>query len=614
MFVKRKTDSILSVAAVLLFLSVFAVVYFARMEQVHLMKNKDNSNHAKKVLLHSSGLQNELINHETATRGFALSGDTQYLVQLSKSIVQIEQHLLSLQQSMQEHPKLKPRANELETLLKKRFAFSDSVINIRKNEGLLKALEFIQKGYGLRYSDGIRKILSNNDEIESTFLTDENTESQQSLTWLTKQFYIILIISLFLSAIFIAVALRSLRSRRKSEELLQYNNTLLSSITDAVISIDENLLIKRWNKGAETVYGWTEEETIGKHLGKLLQSQYTNLNAEQLIRLVKNTGSVQTEISHITKTGKRVSVLTSASAVFDSENLFSEILIVNKDITELRDLTNTLEKKVIERTEDLNKVTRLYAFISQLNELIVRTTEKERLFQSICELAVKHGRFRMAWIGLVDEQSCTVKNVAMAGHEDGCLSIIKEISIREDAAEGRGPTGTAIRKGGFYICQDVTSNPDISPWRDEQIKRGYYSSMSIAIKKFGKSIGALTVYAPEPFFFGDAEIELIQEAADDISFAIENLHKEENRKITEAKLKESQGLTQAFFDSSVDGILLTSPDGTIHSANVAACRMYQRTEEEIKAIGRNGMVDINDPRFELFIKKCADSISINTFA
>ena len=382
-----------------------------------------------------------------------------------------------------------------------------------------------------------------------------------------------------------------------------YNNALLSSIVDAIISIDESLTIKKWNKGAELMYGWKEEEAIGKKLDTLLMSQYSNLNPNEIIKLAKTSKSVQTEISQLTKENKRITVLTTASFIFNEREHLGEIVIVNKNISELRELANNLETKVIERTEDLKKTTRLYAFISQLNELIVRTTDRKILFQSICELAVKHGRFRMAWIGLVDETTGIITNVAKAGHEDGYLSVIQSISIKENTQEGKGPTSSAIRKGGYYICQDVTTNTDSEPWREEQIKRGYYSSMTIAIKKFGKSIGGLTVYAPEPYFFGDTEIELMEQAADDISFAIENLEKEEQRKLTEAKLIESQSLTQAFFDSSVDGIFLTTPEGSIYSANLAACRMYGRTQEEIIKAGRNGLVDTNDPRLAEFLKK-----------
>jgi PAS domain S-box-containing protein len=50
------------------------------------------------------------------------------------------------------------------------------------------------------------------------------------------------------------------------------------------------------------------------------------------------------------------------------------------------------------------------------------------------------------------------------------------------------------------------------------------------------------------------------------------------------------------FDNSLDGIFLTLPDGTILSANPSACRMFGRTEEELCAIGRNGIIDFDDPR------------------
>lgn len=46
----------------------------------------------------------------------------------------------------------------------------------------------------------------------------------------------------------------------------------------------------------------------------------------------------------------------------------------------------------------------------------------------------------------------------------------------------------------------------------------------------------------------------------------------------------------------MDGIMLTAPDGRILDANPAACRMFQRTREEIIAVGRAGLMDTSDPR------------------
>ncbi len=63
-----------------------------------------------------------------------------------------------------------------------------------------------------------------------------------------------------------------------------------------------------------------------------------------------------------------------------------------------------------------------------------------------------------------------------------------------------------------------------------------------------------------------------------------------------AVLDESEERYRRLFDTSLDAILLTAPDGKILAANSAACHTFGRSEEEIKAIGRNGIVDTADPR------------------
>ncbi len=50
------------------------------------------------------------------------------------------------------------------------------------------------------------------------------------------------------------------------------------------------------------------------------------------------------------------------------------------------------------------------------------------------------------------------------------------------------------------------------------------------------------------------------------------------------------------FEKSMDGILLTAPEGTIYRANPAMCQMLQRSEAEIINLGREGIVNKQDPR------------------
>ncbi len=75
------------------------------------------------------------------------------------------------------------------------------------------------------------------------------------------------------------------------------------------------------------------------------------------------------------------------------------------------------------------------------------------------------------------------------------------------------------------------------------------------------------------------------------------------RILAEKAIKESEEKYRSFFENSLDGILLTAPDGRIFAANTSACEMFQRTENEICEVGRAGIVDISDPRVAQAVKE-----------
>jgi len=58
---------------------------------------------------------------------------------------------------------------------------------------------------------------------------------------------------------------------------------------------------------------------------------------------------------------------------------------------------------------------------------------------------------------------------------------------------------------------------------------------------------------------------------------------------------------QLLFENSLDGLMLTAPDGSILDANPAACRIMGRTREEILLEGRQGLIDASDPRLAVMI-------------
>jgi PAS domain S-box-containing protein len=68
------------------------------------------------------------------------------------------------------------------------------------------------------------------------------------------------------------------------------------------------------------------------------------------------------------------------------------------------------------------------------------------------------------------------------------------------------------------------------------------------------------------------------------------------RKKAEVALQESEKRFHLLFDTAIDGIVLTKPNGTIHSANPAALKLLgYDTEAEIRGQDRSVIVDTSDP-------------------
>ncbi len=230
--------------------------------------------------------------------------------------------------------------------------------------------------------------------------------------------------------------------------------------------------------------------------------------------------------------------------------------------------------------EETIKSEKFYKFTAKINDLILHETDIAKICSSVCNIAIDTGDFIFAWIGEEEADKIKVKPIYWGGKEEGYLSSIKIISS-ENLPEGLGPSGRAVRDGKYYYCNDIENDPIMLPWRNEALKRGFFSSIALPIIVEGKVKSLLTLYAGRKNYFKEEEITLLVRVAENLGYAIQAIENRQRHKQTEAQL---QKVSMAVEQSS-SSIVITDINGNIEYVNPAFSKLTGYSLEE--ALGQN---------------------------
>jgi diguanylate cyclase (GGDEF)-like protein/PAS domain S-box-containing protein len=209
----------------------------------------------------------------------------------------------------------------------------------------------------------------------------------------------------------------------------------------------------------------------------------------------------------------------------------------------------------------LQRLSNLYAALSQCNQAIVRCNNEAELFPQICRDAVNFGQMKMAWIGIIDTESQRVIPVASFGEGTEYLQDI-QLSVDGNNLFSQGPTGISIRNDRPFWCQDFLNDPITEHWHEDGTRFGWGSSASLPLHRNGLVTGSLNVYAGEALAFDEAVQNLLLEMTMDISYAIDRFEQDRQRLALTDELKQ----TRARMDSIVNNIdqVIWSVDANTH--------------------------------------------------
>ena len=233
----------------------------------------------------------------------------------------------------------------------------------------------------------------------------------------------------------------------------------------------------------------------------------------------------------------------------------------------------------------LTHLRRVQAVAGAVSKELLRVQRDEQAFEHACRIAVEHGHFRFAWIGLVARGEVRVRPMARAGFEDGYLD---EIQVTVDRSlHGAGPGGRCVREGSVIIVNDTATEETFEPWRERALRRGYLACGAFPLRRGGDVVGVFLIYAAEKNRFDDDQIELLRGLADDMGFkldAIDAIDADERRRSAEQAMRRSEERHRALVEQAADAIFLADADTTLLEVNPATCDMTGYPREEL--VGR----------------------------
>ena len=200
--------------------------------------------------------------------------------------------------------------------------------------------------------------------------------------------------------------------------------------------------------------------------------------------------------------------------------------------------SKTSNRKTSQISKELTKVTQTLETFSACHKVLVRASDKSELLNRICQAIVEVGGYKMAWVGVVSQDSQkTVKPLAYAGYDDGFLSNVRVTWAEEE--KNLCPTGTAIVSREPFVVNNILNHPDVMSWRGEALKRGYGSVIALPLISNGGTFGSLTIFSDEHEGFVLEDVNHLMDLAGNLVYGIVALHTRTERNRAEVEVKKN---------------------------------------------------------------------------
>ena len=132
----------------------------------------------------------------------------------------------------------------------------------------------------------------------------------------------------------VVVTLIDTNSVKETDAKLRRYRDIIESTAEAIIGADTKGNIINWNRGAEALYGYTNDEIVGQHITLLIPDDLKSEAAEFCERVIAGESIKNYRTTRLAKDGNRLSINITISAVHDASGEIIGISSLSYDLTE----------------------------------------------------------------------------------------------------------------------------------------------------------------------------------------------------------------------------------------------------------------------------------------
>jgi PAS domain S-box-containing protein len=371
-----------------------------------------------------------------------------------------------------------------------------------------------------------------------------------------------------------------------------YLESIIEHSADAIITSDINGMITSWNKSAEIIYGFSEDEALGRFL-PMVPSHLIEKEKKFISQLIQKETITNIETERQKKEGDLIEVSLTLSPVIDSSGNVSGICGISRDISEKK----RVEKELVRRNQELSR-------LFFINSIVRSTLDLDKLLRIILTVVTMSDGlgFNRAILFLVDEHQKALTGVMGVGPENpeeagniwlslegkSLESIVEEIEsgplTKDSYLDKLSQDLTIPLDEGSILSRCVTEKrlfniPDAA--RDPLTPS--LLIQTLGIQAFGvvplitmnRVIGVILV---DNVFTGnnitEHDLQFLMGFTSHIASAIENARLFEDVSLAQSELKN-------IFESITDMVYYTDQDFNLISINQAVVNKFKKPFEEI---------------------------------